>query len=236
MCQVEQKQVIAVHNVSTTYHVPLLLDKQNLLSTLGDLLDLQSIKAPAARIEQGGHMWKKWTDLAQSQDHTHETVSIALIGKYISLLDAYISIQKALEHSAMYCRKKIELRWVDASHLEKETLESSPAEFHAAWQAVRTADGILVPGGFGPRATGGMIEAIKFARTTKVPFLGVCLGMQLTVVEYARNVAGIEDAGSEELQPEAKNHVIIYMPEVRLSGRLRNCIAAIGALLTIITG
>jgi len=140
MCQVEEKQVIAVHNVSTTYHVPLLLDKQKLLNTLGDLLDLQSIKRPAARIEQGGHMWKDWVELTRVQDHTPDTVSIALVGKYTSLQDAYISVSKALEHAAMYCRKTLELVWVDASHLEDETLQNSPTEFHKAWNAVSTAN------------------------------------------------------------------------------------------------
>lgn len=220
MCQVEQNQVIAVHNVSTTYHVPMLLNNQNFLSTLSDLLDLKSIQMPAARIQQGTNMWNEWIALAQDQDHTLETVTIALVGKYISLADAYISVSKSLEHAAMHCHRKVKLQWVDASRLENETLQSSPAEYHAAWDILRAANGILVPGGFGPRATEGMIEAIKWARTQKVPFLGVCLGMQLTVVEYARNVAGIEDAGSEELDPQAKNHVIVYMPEVCLSRAL----------------
>ncbi|KAB5572319.1 putative CTP synthase [Coniochaeta sp. 2T2.1] len=224
MCQVEQKEVIAVHNVSTTYHVPMLLETQNFLGTISELLDLQSIPKPAARIEQGKLMWNEWISLAQDQTHKLDTVSIALVGKYISLPDAYISVSKALEHAAMHCRKKVELRWVDASHLEKETQQKSPADFEAAWKSVRTANGVLVPGGFGNRATEGMIEAIKYARTEKVPFLGICLGMQLTVVEFARNVAGIEDAGSEELQPHAKNHVIVYMPEVdkvNLGGTMR---------------
>lgn len=234
MCQVEQKQVIAVHNVSTTYHVPLLLDNQNFLNTLGDLLDLQSITKPAAQIEQGSHMWNKWIGLAQGQVDEVDTVSIALVGKYISLADAYISVSKALEHAAMHCRKKVKLHWVDASHLDNETKESSPDEFKKAWEVLQSANGILVPGGFGPRATEGMIEAIKYARTEKKPFLGVCLGMQLTIVEYARNVAGIEDAGSEELEPQAKNHVIVYMPEVRSPPKIIRLLraAAMGALLT----
>ncbi len=141
MCQVERKQVIAVHNVSTTYHVPLLLEKQKLLGTLSNLLDLSSIQRPAARIEYGGSMWNNWIDLARSQDHLQDTVSIALVGKYTSLHDAYISLSKSFEHAAMYCRKKLELIWVDASHLEDEAMENSPAEFHKAWHAVCTADG-----------------------------------------------------------------------------------------------
>ena len=140
MCQVEQKQVIAVHNVSTTYHVPLLLHKQKFLETLGDLLDLNSVKRPAARMEQGEVMWKNWMSLAHGQDHALDTVSIALVGKYTSLEDAYISVTKSLEHAAMHCRKKLELVWVDASHLEDETMQESPAKFHKAWHAVCTAN------------------------------------------------------------------------------------------------
>ena len=142
MCQLELERVIAVHNVSTTYHVPMLLDKQKLLSTLGGLLDLQAIPRPAARIEGGTSMWKEWVGRARGQDHTLDTVSIALVGKYTVLEDAYISVTKALEHAAMYCRRKLDLVWVDASHLEDETLESSPAKFHKAWHAVCTANAI----------------------------------------------------------------------------------------------
>ena len=215
MCSMDTKQVVAVHNVSTTYHVPLLLEKQKLIGTLGELLDLPSITRDAQTVEQGKLMWKDWVDLARGQDHSHDTVSIALVGKYTALKDAYISVSKALEHAAMYCHKKLELIWVDAGHLEEEASETNPAEFHKAWHAVCTADGLLVPGGFGTRNTAGMIQAITWARTKKRPFLGVCLGMQLAVLEYARNVMNIEDCGSEELHPQAKNNAIVYMPEVR---------------------
>lgn len=142
----ERKQVIAVHDVSTTYHVPLLLEKQKLLNTISELLDLKSVQQPAASIEKGGRMWREWVDLAHSQDYLHDTVSIALVGKYTSLHDAYTSLSKAFEHSAMHCHKKLKMIWVDSSHLEDETLELSPAEFHKAWHNVCTADGIVVPG------------------------------------------------------------------------------------------
>ncbi|KAK1759847.1 putative CTP synthase [Echria macrotheca] len=223
-CQVDEKQVIAVHNVSTTYHVPLLLDKQKLLDTLWPLLDIPSIHRSPEKIEKGSAMWKEWVGLARGQDFASETVTIALVGKYTSLHDAYISVSKALEHSAMYCRKRLDLIWVDSSHLEDVTLEDSPADFHKAWHVVCTADAILVPGGFGVRGTAGMIKAINWARTKNVPFLGICLGFQLAVIEFATNVAGIEDAGSEELHPNAKNHVIVYMPEIdktKMGGTMR---------------
>ena len=214
MCQVEKQKVIAVHNVSSTYHVPLLLSKQKIVETLSNLLRLPEIVRPAELIEKGTEMWKTWTNLTKGQEHAHDTVTIALVGKYTSLPDAYTSVTKALEHSAMFCRKKLELVWVDSEDLEDEMKGNSPAKFHKAWHAVCTANAILVPGGFGLRGTGGMIKAINWARTNKIPYLGICLGMQLAVIEYASNVAGIEDAGSEELNPDAKNHVIIYMPEV----------------------
>jgi len=214
MCQVEPDQIIAVHDVSTTYRVPLLLESQNLLATVGRLLQLDSIKKPAELVKQGKLMWKEWVGLATSQDHVFEAVSIVLVGKYTSLHDAYISVTKSLEHAAMHCKKKLNLIWVDAAHLEDASQESSPAEFHKAWHAVCTADGILVPGGFGVRGTEGMIKAITWARTKNIPFLGICLGMQLAVIEYARNVCGIDGAGSEELQPQCENPVIVYMPEV----------------------
>jgi len=145
MCQVEQKQVIAVHNVSTTYHVPMLLDKQNLLDTLSDLLELKALKQPAPRIDAGTRMWKEWVGLARGQDHALETVSVALVGKYTTLEDAYISVIKALEHAAMYCRRKLELVWVDSSDLEDETLQEAPAKFHKAWHAVCTANASKFP-------------------------------------------------------------------------------------------
>jgi CTP synthase len=141
MCQVEQDRVLAVHNVLTTYHVPLLLHKQNLINTISHLLELQHIRIPDSRVSQGKHIWENWIDLTRVQDHTLDTVTIALVGKYTSLHDAYISVSKALEHAAMYCRKKLELVWVDASHLEDETEMNAPTLFRAAWEAVHKANG-----------------------------------------------------------------------------------------------
>lgn len=220
----ERNQVIAVHNVTTTYHVPLLLEKQNLLQTLGDLLDLKAVQQPATRIEQGAAMWKNWVELAHSQERLDDTVSIAIVGKYTSHHDAYISLNKSFEHAAMYCRKKLQIVWVDSGDLEDETQTKNPAQYHKAWQAVCSANGVCVPGGFGTRGTAGMIKAITWARTNKTPYLGICLGMQLAVIEYARSVLGVKDAGSEELHPEVETHAIVYMPEVdktKLGGTMR---------------
>ena len=214
MCQTEYEKIIAVHDVSTTYHVPMLLEKQKVLNTINGLLELDSYERSPALIDQGKEMWKKWVGLAQGSVEPLETVSIALVGKYIQLKDAYMSVTKSLEHAAMHCHKAVHIFWVDASHLEDETRDKSPQQFDKAWEAVKSANAILVPGAFGERGTEGMINAITWARTQKIPFLGVCMGMQLAVIEYARNVCGIEDASSEELRPQGKNHAIIYMPEV----------------------
>lgn len=215
MCQVENNKVIAVHDVPTTYHVPMLLEKQNVLNTISGLLDLDNYQRPAPLVAQGKLMWKQWVGLAQGSAHALDTVTIALVGKYVSLKDAYMSVAKSLEHAAMHCRKQVSIIWVDASNLEDETLNTDPVQFHKAWHEVCTANAILVPGAFGERGTEGMIKAITWARTKKVPFLGVCMGMQMAVVEYARNICGIKDANSEELNPQGQNHAIVYMPEVR---------------------
>ncbi|KAJ5170497.1 uncharacterized protein N7500_003280 [Penicillium coprophilum] len=213
MCSMEPEQVISVHDGSTIYHVPLLLEKQNLLGKLCEYLKLPFDRIPSRHIEQCKHVWNDWVHLIQSQHTIIDTVSIAIVGKYTSNKDAYLSVSKSIEHAAMYCHKKVKIIWIDAAHLEEETYQDSPVRYHKAWQDLCSVKGIVVPSGSGTRATGGIIKAITWARSKKKPFLGVCLGMQLAVVEYARYVMGIPDAGSQELHPESKNHVIVYMPE-----------------------
>lgn len=225
-CQVEPHQVLAVHDVASTYHVPMLLDEQGLISTLKDGLRLDAIPISPALASQGRASWKQWKALATAQDRVFETVSIALVGKYTNLHDSYLSVIKSLEHAAMHCRRKLKLIWVNAQHLEQPTSSSDPASFHKAWHEVCTADGILVPGGFGYRGTEGMIAAAKWAREHKTPYLGVCLGMQLAVVEFARSVVGLQDALSGEFATEkpTENEVIVFMPEVdktKLGGTMR---------------
>lgn len=232
MCSMEPEQVISVHDGPTTYHVPLLLEKQNLLKILTEHLDLhlhlekQSIAKmfnepleppsdePAERIKRGERVWSDWVNLVRSQEIFTDKVSIAIVGKYTANKNAYLSVTKALEHAAMHCRKKIEISWIDAAHLEDETQENWPAKYHKAWHDLCAIQGVVVPGGFGARSTEGIIKAITWARTNKKPFLGVSLGMQLAVIEYARNVMGIIDAGSEEFHPESKSHLIIGMSAI----------------------
>lgn len=144
-CQVERDQVVGVHNVSTTYQVPILLETQGFLNTLKELLEINTIRIEDKYAEQGKIMWQKWHGLAMSQDHVFDTVSIVLVGKYTSLHDSYLSVTKALEHAAMHCQKKLNLVWVESSHLEEDHQQENPAEYYKAWHAVSTADGILIP-------------------------------------------------------------------------------------------
>ncbi|KAI9665444.1 MAG: CTP synthase ura7 [Trizodia sp. TS-e1964] len=223
-CQVEPAQVVAVHDVASTYHVPLLLEQQGLIPVLRDILKLDALTIPPALITKGERVWAEWTALTSAQDRLFDTVSIALVGKYTNLHDSYLSVIKSLEHAAMRCGKKLKLVWVDASNLEMKAAMDNPADFHKAWHEVCTANGILVPGGFGVRGTDGMIAAAKWARNNRTPFLGICLGMQIAVIEYARNVCNLPGAHSEELSENCTDPVVIFMPEIdkeHLGGTMR---------------
>ncbi|KAK0118658.1 CTP synthase ura7 [Cadophora gregata] len=223
-CQVEPEQVVAVHNVSSTYHVPLLLEKQGLVETIRNILKLDDIPKAKSLVDRGQRTWTEWKNLTSQQDRLFDTVSIVLVGKYTNLHDSYLSVIKSLEHSAMRCGKKLNLVWVDASNLEEQARTDDPAAFHKAWHNVCTANGILVPGGFGQRGTEGMIAAAKWARTNKTPYLGICLGMQIAVIEFARNVCGITGASSVELNEQCSDPLVIFMPEIdktNLGGTMR---------------
>lgn len=220
----EVDQVVNVYDVASTYSVPLLLLEQGLVTSLKDILCLNDVDVSPALIERGRETWAEWKDLAIGQERVFDKVNIALVGKYTNLHDSYLSVIKSLEHAGMHCRRKVNLIWVNASHLETEIRDNDPASFHKAWHEVCTAQGILIPGGFGQRGTEGMIAAAKWARQNKTPYLGICLGMQLAVAEYARNVCNIPDATSTEFSAQCANPVIINMPEidqVNLGGTMR---------------
>ena len=223
-CQVEPDQVVAVHDVASTYHVPLLLEKQGLVQLLQSILRLESLALSPPLVEKGFDSWQAWRKLTISQDHLFQSVSIALVGKYTNLHDSYLSVIKSLEHAAMACSHKLKLIWVDASHLESASEETSPVEFHKAWHELCSAQGIIVPGGFGNRGTEGMIKAANWARKNKTPYLGICLGMQIAIIEFARNVCDIHDATSVEFKSDTPAPIIIYMPEIdreNLGGTMR---------------
>ncbi|KAL0640800.1 CTP synthase ura7 [Maublancomyces gigas] len=223
-CDVSNEQVIAVHDVNSTYHVPLLLDNQQIIQLLTETLQLDKLTISPTLFKKGQQIWKDWKALTLAQDRLFDEVTIALVGKYTQLHDSYLSVVKSLEHSSMRCGRKLNLIWVEAEALETQMSTQEPAKYHKAWHDVCTADGILVPGGFGARGIEGMIAAAKWARTNNTPYLGICLGMQIAVIEYARNVCGFEGAHSVEISPEADHPVVIFMPEgskTHLGGTMR---------------
>ena len=203
----------------------MLLKEQKVVSLLTDLLSLEKLDISNTHKARGEETWKAWKSLTGASTHHLETVNIALVGKYTNLHDSYMSVIKSLEHATMTCNRKLNIIWVDSEDLEPHTEVSEPAKFHKAWHQLCTAQGILVPGGFGKRGTEGMIAAANWARVNKTPYLGVCLGMQIAVIEYARNVCGIANAGSEELDgANSESKIIVNMPDVdqvSLGGTMR---------------
>lgn len=222
-CHVGHDQVLGVHNVNSTYHVPLLLKQQKLIKFFQKRLRLDSIILSKERVDRGKDLWSRWLKLTNSHDRSFEKVTIAIVGKYTDLQDSYISVVKALEHAALAVQKRLEIVWVDSSDLERQKAISTSGtatppsgqklKYHTAWGKVCAADGILVPGGFGSRGTEGMIAAAKWARENKTPYLGICLGFQIAVIEYARSVLGM-NTNSQELDEQIEDPVIVFMPEI----------------------
>ncbi|AJQ12968.1 AQG_2a_G0001790.mRNA.1.CDS.1 [Saccharomyces cerevisiae] len=215
-CHVGPEQVVNVHDVNSTYHVPLLLLEQKMIDYLHARLKLDEISLTEEEKQRGLELLSKWKATTGNFDESMETVKIALVGKYTNLKDSYLSVIKALEHSSMKCRRKLDIKWVEATDLEPEAQESNKTKFHKAWNMVSTADGILIPGGFGVRGTEGMVLAARWARENHIPFLGVCLGLQIATIEFTRSVLGRKDSHSAEFYPDIdeKNHVVVFMPEI----------------------
>lgn len=205
-CHVDPSCVISVHDVSNIYHVPLILEQQGLHTILKESLGLGSRMSDTLDLDT-------WRKLANTVDEATEEVVIAVCGKYTSLHDSYLSVLKALKHSAIAENKLLVTSWIESSDLEEDTKRTDAAAYEQAWAKLRQADGILIPGGFGNRGVEGKIAAAKYARESCVPMLGVCLGMQVMVIEFARNVLGWTNATSDEVDEKAEKKVIIKMLE-----------------------
>ncbi|XP_061920410.1 LOW QUALITY PROTEIN: CTP synthase 1-like [Entelurus aequoreus] len=221
-CHMEPTQVICVHDGPSVYRVPLLLEEQGIVGYFCQRLNLA--------IEM--RMLSKWKEMADRSDRLLKHVSIALVGKYTELSDSHTSVIKALEHSSLAISHKLVVKYIDSADLEPGTLQDEPVKYHEAWQKLCSADGVLVPGGFGVRGTEGKMLAINWARKQNKPFLGVCLGMQLAVCEFVRNVLGWEDANWTEFNPNSKYPVVIDMPEHN-PGQMWNTLASGWVLRTI---
>lgn len=218
-CHVKPENVMGVHDCNSLYHVPLLLFSQGMIDVIREKLRIDPSIDPTS-----GSLFRKWTDLTKRHDRLQDTTTIVLVGKYTNLQDSYISVTKALQHAAMACNRKLVINWVEATDLEEETCGLDPVKYHESWKKLCTADGILVPGGFGERGVEGKIAAIKRAREFNIPFLGICLGLQLASIEFARNVCGITNAHSDELKTEGTTPLVIFMPEgskTQMGGTMR---------------
>ena len=220
-CHVGVKQVLTVHDCQSVHHVPFLLQEQGMVAYLEQKLQL----SPPASSPWGQSFFAQWKQLADRYLRLHEQVKIVLVGKYTHLQDSYISVMKSLQHAALACNRKLVLEWVEATDLEESAKTENPLKYHDAWKLLCSADGILVPGGFGERGTEGKILAAKWARENQIPYLGICLGLQIAVIEFARNVLGLHTAHSEEFATDmCKDKVVMFMPEIsktQLGGTMR---------------
>ena len=192
-CNVPSSHVLQNLDVEYLYEAPLAMEKENLAQVVCESLHLP---CPEPDLSD-------WTHMVEALRHPNKEVTIALVGKYIQLHDAYLSVVEALKHGGIASHANVHLKWVDSELVTEENV----AEY------LSDVDGVLVPGGFGNRGIEGMITAIRYARENKIPFLGLCLGMQLTIVEYARNVLGYHDAHSIEMNPNTMHPVIALMPD-----------------------
>ncbi|MGB0446228.1 MAG: CTP synthase [Pseudomonadales bacterium] len=189
---VEERAVISLPDANTIYKIPAMLREQGLDNIVVERFGLQCPEADLSA----------WQAVADAKLNPEREITIAMVGKYMELLDAYKSLIEAISHAGIKTRTKVNTLYIDAEEIETNGTDQ-----------LRDVDAILVPGGFGERGTEGKIETVKFARENKIPYLGICLGMQVAVIEFARNVVGWADASSSEFNPESEHNVIGLITE-----------------------
>ncbi len=204
-CDIPKQNVIESRDVSNLYQLPLNLKAQKI-----DDIVLKHFNLTAKEADM-----EEWISLVERVDNLKDEVRIALVGKYVELHDAYISVVESLKHAGYKHNSKVKIDWIQSEDITEENVH----------EYLKEADGILVPGGFGDRGVEGKITTIKYARENKVPFFGICLGMQLAAVEFARNVCGLTGAHSSELDPNTPYPIINLLPDqenvVEMGGTLR---------------
>jgi len=224
-CSVEERAVFSSIDVDTLYELPLILEEQGMGEVVCEYLGLTGGKPD----------WSEWRQMVKGYKKAEETVRIAMCGKYAELADCYVSVNEALRHAGAKAGCHMNIKWI-----ETELFEEDPSKINL----ISEFDGVLVPGGFGQRGADGKILAIKYCRENDVPFLGICYGMQLSVVEAARNLLGLKGAHTTECDPHTTNPVIDLLPEQRevdeLGGTMRlgshTAIVKAGSLANMIYG
>ncbi len=196
-CNVKPDCVIENKTLNSLYEVPLMLHEQHLDDIVCRILN---IEAPSCNLED----WQNVVQKVENSANSQKKVEIAMVGKYTALHDAYLSVVEALHHAAFWNNAKLSIRWVESSDI---------TSFERACELLKGVDGILVPGGFGDRGIEGMILACQYAREKKIPYFGICLGMQIACIEYAREVLGFKDAHSSEFSETTEHPVIALMEE-----------------------
>lgn len=192
-CNVPKENVIENKDMPTLYEIPIALEKEGLDEIVVKTLNIDCKKP----------VHTEWLNMMKKNENLSKEVNIALVGKYVELHDSYLSVNEALKHGGLAHDAHINIKWVDSETITDENVA----------EILKDADGILVPGGFGTRGISGKIAAAKYARENKVPYLGICLGLQIAVIEFARNVLKLKDANTTEIDPDAKNPVIYLMPD-----------------------
>jgi CTP synthase len=189
---VDERAVIAAVDVDDLYKIPLVLNEQGLDDIIVEKLGLDVKEADLS----------EWKDVVEAREHPEAEVDVAMVGKYVDLQDAYISLNEALKHAGIHTRTKVNICFLDSEDLERDGPER-----------LRGMDAVLVPGGFGERGIEGKIAAARFARENGVPYLGICLGLQVAVIDYARNIAGLKGAHSTEFDRRTPHPVIALITE-----------------------
>ena len=192
-CNVRKSDIIQNMTAPSLYDVPLMLEKEGLAESVCYHLGLENRKPDLT----------DWIEMTEKQKNASKTVTIGLVGKYVALPDAYLSVAEALRHGGIPNDTEVDILWINSEDINPDTADDM----------LKDCDGIIVPGGFGDRGIEGMIEAIKYARENRIPMFGICLGMQMAVVEFARHVAGMPEANSSEFTPDGKFNVIDIMDE-----------------------
>ena len=192
-CNIPKECVFENRTIPILYEIPLLLEKQH----LGDVVcSILKIRAEEADLE-------KWKDMIRKAKHPEYSITIGLVGKYVKLHDAYLSIVEALTHAGYDSSCKVRIRWIDSESVNEDNVS----------EKLKDCNGIIVPGGFGNRGIEGMIVTARYCRENDVPYLGICLGMQVAVIEFARNICNFKDANSREFDPQSSHKVIDFLPD-----------------------
>lgn len=202
---VEEKCVISCHDAPSIYKVPEVLESQGMIKVIAENLLLKKCSI----------QWSNWKSIAKSFYEYNGSIKIAVVGKYVTLPDSYVSVYHALSHASAHIGRKVEIEWIDSEEFEQNGRGGGAGDNdnNKSLTLLRKFDGVLVPGGFGKRGSEGIINVANFTRQENIPYLGICFGFQLAIIAFARNVCNLQSATSIELDPNTKDPVVVFMPE-----------------------